>query len=44
MVREKEEKKAFEERKKSTPPELYFKEFESDKWTFFDEAGIPTHD
>lgn len=28
---------------KSTPPEEYFKKFEADEYSQFDEKGIPTH-
>jgi len=42
--KEKEEKKALEDKKKSCPPNEYYPTFESDKFSKFDESGVPTHD
>ena len=43
--REKAEKKALELKKKSTPGKEWFKTFETDKYSKFDEeTGLPTHD
>lgn len=42
-LKEKEERKALEELKKNTPPEQWYKTFESDKYSQFDEEGVPTH-
>lgn len=42
--KEKQEKAELEERKKSTPPNEYYATWESDKYSQFDEAGVPTHD
>ena len=42
--REKEEKKILEEKKKSTPPCEWYKTFETDKFSQFNENGLPTHD
>jgi cysteinyl-tRNA synthetase len=43
-AKEKEEARLLEEKKKSTPPSEWYKTFEGDKYSQFDEAGIPTHD
>lgn len=40
---EKKQKKDLELKQKSTPPEEWFKVFESEKYTKFDEKGLPTH-
>jgi len=40
---EKQKKKDLELKLKSTPAQAYFKEFESEKYTQFDENGLPTH-
>lgn len=42
--KEKEAKRLLEEKKKSTPPSEWYKTFETDKFSQFDESGIPTHD
>ena len=42
-MKEKQERKELEEKKKSTPPSEYFKTFEADKYSKFDENGLPTH-
>lgn len=42
--KEKEERKALEEEKKSTPPNEYYPRWEADKYSKFDESGVPTHD
>jgi len=40
---EKEKKKQAEEEMKNTPPEEYFKKYESKEYSQFDERGVPTH-
>ena len=40
----KEEARALMELKKSTPPTEWYKTFESDKYSQFNEKGVPTHD
>lgn len=42
--KEKEEARLLEEKKKSCPPNEWYSTFETDKFSKFDENGVPTHD
>jgi cysteinyl-tRNA synthetase len=42
--KDKEEAKIIEDKKKSCPPSEWYKTFETDAFSKFDESGIPTHD
>lgn len=37
-------RKALDDKKKSTPGKDWFLTFEADKYSKYDEAGVPTHD
>lgn len=41
---EKKKKKEAETKKKSTHPSAYFKEYFGDKYSKFDDNGLPSHD